>query len=140
MKKQLSQICFISLFSLSTLAQNFERKPIIDESKKIGSAIKSHEFAIQCVGETNTKSTDLKWLPILTNKCVARKPKSNDDVLIEQIKKEKTLLKQNSIQNKNNSESGASTVAPVIGTNFLGNVNNGMSPMDNSMLSQITVG
>lgn len=133
MKKQLSQICFVSLFSLSTLAQNSERKPIIDESKKIGSATKSQELTIQCVGETNTKSTDLKWLPILTNKCVARKPKSDYDVLIEQIKKEKTLLKQNSIQNKNNSESGASTVAPVIGTNFLGNVNNGMSPMDNSI-------
>lgn len=110
-------------------------KPTINESGKLGSAIKSSEFAIARSGESNTASADLKWLPILSNKCTGRVHQIPDQEKIIAMKKEKTLLKQNqninqkSVENENSSLS----ITPVVGTNFLGNTNNGMSPMDNSI-------
>lgn len=100
----------------------------------MGSAIKSQEFTLQRVGETNTISSDLKWLPTLTNKCIGRQHRIPDQELIEKMKHEKTLLKESATLNKGTgSENSMLSVSPVIGTNFLGNVNNGNSPLDNSI-------
>ncbi|MBP7809040.1 MAG: T9SS type A sorting domain-containing protein [Bacteroidia bacterium] len=133
MKRLLTNTVLICVFSFNALAQNFE-KPKIDDSNKLGSATKSQEFTLQCAGEINTISADLKWLPTLTNKCVGRNHSIPDQEAIEKMINEKTLLKQNQSANKAmNSENAITSVTPVIGTNFLGNVNNGMSPMDNSI-------
>ena len=127
------QTIFICAISFHLFAQNIQ-KPIIDASTKLGSAIKSQEFILQRVGETNTISSDLKWLPTLTNKCIGRQHRIPDQELIEKMKHEKTLLKQSAPLNKGNaSENSMLSVSPVVGTNFLGNVNNGNSPLDNSI-------
>jgi len=119
---------------MGIFAQNTVIKPKLDESNKLGSATKSAEFTLQRSGETNTTSADLKWLPILTNKCTPRVHQIPGQEEIAQMKKEKTLLKQNQSLNKTaNGENSELSVTPVMGTNFLGNTNNNSSPMDNSM-------
>ena len=132
MKKITCLVLFFTTF-YSLKSQTFEKKPSINSAKSIGTAVKSAEFTMQCVGETNTQSKDLKWLPILTNKCVAHEPRIPDEELIEKIKKEKNTIKQNTFNKPNTSENSVLSVTPVIGTNFLGNINNSNSPMDNSI-------
>lgn len=132
MKKITCLVLFFTTF-YSLKSQTFEKKPSINSAKSIGTAVKSAEFTMQCVGETNTQSKDLKWLPILTNKCVAHEPRIPDEELIEKIKKEKNSIKQNTFNKTNTSENSVLSVTPVIGTNFLGNINNSNSPMDNSI-------
>jgi hypothetical protein len=133
MNRLLTQTVLICAVSFNAFAQNVQ-KPTIDSSNKLGSAIKSQVFTLHCAGEINTPSADLKWLPTLTNKCVGRHHSIPDQELIEKMIDEKTLLKKNQGLNKNgNSENAVLSVTPVIGTNFLGNVNNGGSPMDNSI-------
>lgn len=131
-KKQL--FILLNLIVLSVFSQSLERKPKLNDQDKLGSATKSQEFTLQCVGEINTPSTDLKWRPTLTNKCVGRKHSIPDEELIEKMVHEKTLLKQSQNQSaKTSEESSVLSVTPVVGSNFLGNVNNGSSPMDNSI-------
>ncbi len=67
MRKLITQTILIYILSITAYGQNFERRPKIDDTKKMGSAIKSAELILHRSGESNTKSTDLKWLPILTN-------------------------------------------------------------------------
>ncbi len=119
------------LIGLSVNAQ--EKKIKLDESKKLGSATKSQEFTLQCIGEINTPSTDLKWRPILNTKCIAREPKIPDYEMIEKIKEDKSFIKKNNQNKSPNSEQSAQSVTPIIGSNWLGNVNNGGSPLDNSI-------
>lgn len=112
------QTIFICAISFHLFAQNIQ-KPIIDASTKLGSAIKSQEFTLQRVGETNTISSDLKWLPTLTNKCIGRQHRIPDQELIEKMKHEKTLLKESATLNKGTgSENSMLSVSPVVGTNF----------------------
>ena len=122
-----------TFIGLNTNAQN--QKVKLDESKKLGSATKSPILTLKCLGEINTPTADLKWRPILANKCIAREPKVPDYELIEKMKEEKLILRQQ--QNKNivndNTEKSVQTVTPVVGTNYLGNENDGSSPMDNSI-------
>ncbi|MGE0568441.1 MAG: T9SS type A sorting domain-containing protein [Bacteroidia bacterium] len=122
------------LTTISTInSQNIEKKPRINSERKLGSANKSVEFTNQCQGETNNLTKDLMWQPILTNKCISHEPKIPDKELIEKIKSEKTATKLSLHSKSNIHENTALTVTPTIGTNFLGNVNNSNSPMDNSI-------
>lgn len=132
MKKIIQTILIITL-SISSFAQNVEKKPKIDETKKLGSAVKSAELILHRAGETNTKSADLKWLPILTNKCLSREPKEPNEESIEEIKREKTKNKFSKNAKRTSGENSSLSVTPLIGTNYLGNENNGNSPMDNSI-------
>lgn len=133
MRKLFTQTILIYILSINVYAQNFERKPKIDDTKKLGSAIKSAEFTLQRSGETNTQSADLKWLPILTNKCLSHEPKEPNEELLEDIKREKTKNKFSKNANRTSGENSTLSVTPLIGTNYLGNENNGNSPMDNSI-------
>ena len=131
MKSKLFLTTLIAFIGLSVFAQ--EQKIMLDESKKLGSATKSQMFTLQCLGELNTPTSDLKWRPVLTTKCIAREPKAPDYELIEKTKEDKLILKQKN-QNKNvNSELYIQSVTPVVGSNWLGNVNSGGSPLDNSI-------
>lgn len=105
----------------------------LDESKKLGSATKSSVYTLTCSGEVNTPTTDLKWRPVLTKKTTAFEPKRPDEELIERIKAEKLVLTQNKSVSEINSENSTLATTPVIGTNYLGNENNGTSPMDNQL-------
>ena len=132
MKKNLLIALLLSFFGLSVNGQDIKVSP--DESKKLGGASKSQPFILECLGETNQVSADLSWRPILTNVCVAREPKVPDHELIEKMKEDKLLLKQQQSQsNRIGSESSAQSVTPIVGSNWLGNVNNGGSPLDNSI-------
>jgi len=128
--KNLIFALLLAFIGLSTFSQ--EQKTTLDESKKLGSATKSEMFTLQCLGEVNTPSADLKWKPILTiKKFKSFRPQAQDYELIKQIKSEKLIIKQQDISD--NSESSSRSVTPVVGTNFLGNINNGSSPLDNSI-------
>lgn len=131
--KKFYTIILLAFIGLSAFSQ--VQKIKLDESKKLGSATKSPIFTMECLGEINTSTADLKWRPILTNKCIAREPKVPDYEIIEKMKEEKLKLKQQEIQNnkKNNSELSTQSVTPVMGANWLGNVNNGSSPLDNNI-------
>ncbi len=131
MKTKLPFTIWLIIFGLSTFAQ--EQKIKLDESKKLGTATKSQIFTIQCLGEINTPTVDLKWRPILTTKCVEREPKVPNYERIEKLKEEKLKLKQQQTRKSNNSEISAQSTTPLIGTNYLGNTNNGYTPMDNSI-------
>ena len=66
MKSKLLLSVLLAFIGLSAFAQ--EQKIVLDESKKLGAATKSEMFTLQCLGELNTPTADLKWKPILTNK------------------------------------------------------------------------
>ena len=135
MKQKLKIIFILFVITISgSFAQNIEKKQKIDENRKISSATKSQEFSVELSGETNTISADLKWLPILTNKCIGRSHISPNQDFIKELKKNKTIEKQNATLNKNGmNENSVNFVTPVVGNNFLGNTNNNNSPMDNSI-------
>ena len=135
-KNQINGFLFMSILTflgITTFAQ--DAKMQLDEHNKNGSTSPSQLMISECLGEINTPSTDLKWKPILTNKFVSFEPKELDEELIEKIKIEKLKLKNKNISKISsiNNESSTQSVLPIVGTNFLGNENNGSSPMDNSI-------
>ena len=125
------------LSSLLTLTIGFihgqENKSTINEQEKIGQASNSVQFQTACIGERNEPSTDLKWRQILTHKIVAFEPQSPDYEKIKELKAAKLILKQQAKNNTAQSENSTNSVIPEVGPNFLGNTNNGSSPMDNSI-------
>lgn len=134
MKTKLSLVYFYCLISIGSFAQKMETRPKLNEANKISSAVKSQQFSLVCAGETNTQSADLKWLPILTSKCSGKTHTSPEEELMRQIKREKTRIKlEQGTMGQASSEKTAATGGPVVGTNYLGNTNNGNSPMDNSI-------
>ncbi len=134
MKTRIQQCIIICLFCLNASSQNNSRKPILDPANKEGSAIKSAEFTLKCAGEITTPSADLKWRPGLITKCIGKEHSFPEEELIKKMKAEKTALKLASSQNKYSAiEKAAGNITPIVGTNFLGNTNNGGSPMDNSI-------
>lgn len=133
MKKIWLFVSICAVISTRSFSQN-AIKPVLNTNDKDGTAQKSAEFTLVRSGESNTQSTDLKWLPILSNKCIGREHHIPDEEKIKKIIQENTLLKQQNTSLKNSvTQNAVTTVTPAIGTNFLGNTNNGMSPMDNSM-------
>ncbi len=131
MKRKLLIIQLLALIGFSSLAQDQKLK--LDESKKLGSATKSEKLTTEKVGEANMSSTDLKWRPILTKKVISLEPETPGKEVIEALKAQKLILKQQS-QNKNfDNEMSTQSVTPIVGTNYLGNVNSGSSPMDNHL-------
>ncbi len=131
MKIKLLLLITPALFAFGTSAQ--EQKNISGESTKSGDAVKSAMFFTKSAGITNTAGADLKWRPILTKKCISFEPMAPDQEIIEKVKAEKLLLKQHQNNTTNKSELSALSGSPVVGTNFYGNMNNGGSPLDNSI-------
>jgi hypothetical protein len=94
--------------------------------------IKSREFSAEMGGVIIPQTADLLWTPILTTKCI--KQYKHNDSLLEQIKNSKNLMKQLNVMPTASEEKVQRRVAaPVMGSNFEGNRNNGYSPMDNSI-------
>ncbi len=126
-----SIITFTSLaFNGAFLAQ--EVKPKMDTAKIIGKAVKSAIQTNPCLGSTSEKTSDLKWLPILVKKKEMKEfhPETKNEELLEELKKEKQKKKKE-LNGSNEGSTLKST--PIIGSNWLGNVNNGSTPMDNHM-------
>jgi hypothetical protein len=126
-----TSVLFVSFLNTSnSLAQ--EVKPMMDTSKILGKALKSQIETSACLGSTSQKSSDLKWLPILVKKkdMVEFHPETKNEELLEDLKKEK---QKNKKESKDSNEGSTLKSTPVIGANWLGNVNNDMTPMDNHM-------
>ncbi len=120
--------CLLSL--LPAFAQH-AKAPMNPQLQKAGSATKSAEFQAQFVGEIHTPSADLKWKPILSHRAIEHEAENEE---VERIKEQKALLKlQVERETQPATEPQTTTVSPIIGTNFLGNTNDGSSPMDNSI-------
>ena len=126
-------LILLFLFGLSINAQVPMVNP--DSNKKLGSTAPSQKMTLQCKGFVNPSSADLKWRPLLTNKFIESEPQVPNQELIEKIKTEKHKIKQKKeIENKiTNSELSIQSVTPIVGTNYLGNTNNGYSPLDNNI-------
>lgn len=131
---------FITVTLFYQVAISQEQKMKIDEQNKLGSAKKSAEFSLVRFGESNMVSADLRWLPILANKCISREPKIPNHELIEKMKAEKLLTKQNTLASKpsdvntdSDSDNSERVINPIVGANWLGNTNNGSSPLDNNI-------
>jgi hypothetical protein len=123
----------ISVFILlSTLQTGFSQnmKPQMDKSKKIGEAKKSELFTLEREGFVNTPSADLNWSASLSVKVKKVQHDLPGSELVDSIKAIKTPLKKKFLANKNNQFSPST---PVVGTDFTGNINNGSSPLDNSI-------
>jgi len=127
-----------AFIGLSVKAQN--PKVNLDQSKRLGGATKSTISTLQLKGEIHTPTSDLKWKPTLTKRCISSEPQEPQAELIEKIKAEKLKLVLNGQSNKNNnsgnsdkSDKSIETVTPIVGVNYLGNLNTGYSPLDNSI-------
>lgn len=125
-------LLFVTFLSIGNAQQ---KKVTIDESLKKGEATKSETFTAECVGYRNVPTSDLKWRPILTNKKIAYEHEGQNSKKLEAIKAAKLKLKMQNINSGGTVEvkSNKSSVTPVVGNNFLGNTNNGTSPLDNSI-------
>jgi hypothetical protein len=134
MKVRLIFFTCVLLISYLNTSKSYaqEAKPIMDTSKILGKALKSQIVTSLCLGSTSEKSSDLKWLPILVKKkdIVEFHPETKNEELLEEIKKEK---QKNKKESKGSDEGSTLKSTPVIGANWLGNVNNGMTPMDNHL-------
>jgi hypothetical protein len=121
----------VSLFGLVQLAQAQATRIHPDPSQGQTNAAKSESYSVLCAGEGNPQTVDLKWRPILYTKFQSFEPQSPDEELIEAVKEEKLAVKRASYVGIG--IESTSTVTPEVGTNFLGNVNNGSSPLDNGI-------
>ena len=132
MKKHLLIIIVFIFIGRNATSQNPMIK--LDESKKVGSTSKSHTYTMQLKGEIHTPTSDLKWKPTLSKKIISSEPQEPNAELIEKIKAEKLLLKtQTKLKSKAQEEKSIEAFTPIVGTNYLGNLNTGFSPLDNNI-------
>ncbi|MEI7801714.1 MAG: T9SS type A sorting domain-containing protein [Bacteroidota bacterium] len=130
MKKIILPTLFLLIVSVSYAQVVMEKA---DENKRVGYSLPSQGSPAHFMGLKNVPSADLNWSPILTRKIEAFEPKVPNEELIEEIKKQKSILKneiEDSLQVK---DENTRSVTPIMGTNFQGNLNNGSSPLDNSI-------
>lgn len=130
---KMKKICTLLLFSVATFATSFAQTgattAAADGQRSYGERLPP----IQCAGNANMQSVDLNWQPILVNKPTeVHMPSPHQDVL-DRIKAEK--LKEKLQYEKEHGITAGKTTAvnPVMGTNFAGQLNSGMSPLDNSI-------
>lgn len=134
-KYLLSTALIILLICGQISAQLIDRKPVLDERNREGTAQRSEQFSTPCRGQINSPSTDLKWRPVLTNMCVSREPKGPNEEYIDSVKAVKLSLKTSGFINRFSIDVPVApqSVTPVVGVNYWGNGNNGSSPLDNSV-------
>ncbi|MDZ4679620.1 MAG: T9SS type A sorting domain-containing protein [Saprospiraceae bacterium] len=132
MKKIILLASLMLTVSIAGFAQH-KKATIPPTAKVISQGKKSPEYTVQPSGEIKPVSVNLQWRPLLSNKCI--KHHSENEERIEQIKKEKTLLKKKGAAKTNDEELAATPteITPVVGANFSGNTNTGNSPLDNSI-------
>jgi len=120
---------FIAL--ISVFGQDL--KPITDKSKIVGNGVKSSQINSICLGDETAPSLDLNWKPLLVKKKELKEfhPEVPNEEELDSIKKAKQLIKQESF--RPNSENDYQKITPILGANWLGNLNSGSSPLDNNI-------
>src|SRR5579872_2531763 len=115
-------------------AQNTERKYVTpDQSKILGRTYGIMGTPVPCGGSSNMQSADLNWKPMLVKKYTEIEHDAPHQEYIDSVKAAKLLLKQAYEKSHHPSGNKTTTVTPVVGTNFAGNVQNGYYPLDNTM-------
>ena len=108
----------------------------VDEAKKIGAAQKSAIFEAELVGKKNAPTADLDWIPTLSSKCEKVKHGLPGEEEMKALKAEKlahkTMFRAPGTGEEEADDDFAGST-PVVGEEFVGNPNNGSSPMDNSI-------
>lgn len=137
LKKSSSIIGLVLLCFLHSYYFSQNTKPTINISpEKIAenAAVKSQVFQAELIGFRNSINTDKNWKPFLST--IISKNEGENNPELEKIKSMKDELKKNSNLNKteSTSEVATATLAPVLGTNFIGIDNGGgNSPLDNTI-------
>lgn len=122
--------CLLFWFACSSIAQSSRSHP--DIRQRLGGASHSPIYTVACAGEANAQTSDLKWRAVLKHKPIRIQHSIPDEAYIRELKAEKLALKR-SRDHVDNTESMGRIVVPEVGTNFLGNLNDGSSPLDNSI-------
>jgi hypothetical protein len=128
-------ISFIITLHLLVLTSVFSQdlKPKLDQSKIVGNGVKSNQISSVCLGDETAPSLDLNWKPLLVRKKELKEfhPEVPDEEKLDSIKKAKQLNKQESF--RPNAENDYQKITPILGANWLGNLNSGSSPLDNNI-------
>lgn len=121
--------------SISCMAQL--PKAIIKSSARLvknEAAVKSSVMKAEFIGFRKTPGVDKNWRPYLSVRISENE--SEDNVMLEKIKKEKNKLKFSSVNKTSGpgQENATQAIDPVIGTNFIGIDNGGANqPLDNTL-------
>jgi hypothetical protein len=128
-------VSFIITLHLLVLTSVFSQdlKPITDKSKIVGNGVKSSQINSVCLGDETAPSLDLNWKPLLVKIKELKEfhPEVPDEEKLDSIKKAKQLIKQESF--RPNAENDYQKTTPILGANWLGNLNSGSSPLDNNI-------
>lgn len=132
MKTIISTCVVWCMLVTATLAQHTKVGVIRHAATIENAAVKSGIQVLHCQGLVNNPTSDLQWQPVLTPVPVIHP--SRQDALIRKLKAERMKLKLESEKKRSGAtEDATQIVTPTIGSNFAGNENNGMSPLDNSI-------
>ncbi|MDG1915169.1 MAG: T9SS type A sorting domain-containing protein [Crocinitomix sp.] len=135
MKNKLRSIFLVSVLICQTVGYSQMDKAEIDKSQKLGEAQKSEIFETELNSKKQTPSGDLEWTPTLTSKANRVKHELPGEAEMKAVKAEKLAVKTTfagvDLDDEGDVVYGGST--PIVGSEFLGNPNNGSSPMDNSI-------
>jgi hypothetical protein len=124
-------IAVLLLWSI-TAAKAQHAKEGLDSSMKMSNeAISSGIVTTPCQGLRVPSANEQNWNKRLVNLEMRHKNPEVDEV--ERIKREQQLLKKEFNGQKVPFAQKSLVVNPVLGTNFMGNPNNGMTPADNNV-------
>jgi len=97
-----------------------------------GNGVKSKIITTPCAGFMNNPGVDLQWKPVMSPIRIMHR--SKPDSAVQRLKAERLKMKlQQEAKKVTGVENGSQSVVPTIGSNFAGNTNNDMSPLDNSL-------
>ena len=133
MNSKVGLIVVILITCVFSKAFSQDVKPIIANTKIIGNGDKSSLINSTCLGDETAPSLDLLWKPLLSKKKEIKEfhPEVPNEEKLDSIKGAKQLFKNKTI--KPNSEIISQKITPVLGANWLGNLNSGSSPLDNNI-------
>ncbi|MEN9345559.1 MAG: hypothetical protein RLZZ60_1028 [Bacteroidota bacterium] len=128
--KKLIALIYTIVFSNFQYAQSIKEN-INCKTSPTSSAIKSIEFQALYLGEIIPKSTNLKWKPIIINKCIKHGAPEEEEISKIRASYPKKIKFDSS---KNEALVNVTTTNDaVVARNFIGNLNSGTTPMDNSI-------
>lgn len=113
----------------------YKKNSLPENAKVIHQATKSQEYKVEVMSIIAPQSVDLKWMPILRKQKSMHHSKNNLE--IQRIKSDKMKIKKQ-FDDKSEAQEEINQdfnpyLNPTLNRNFQGNVNNGSSPLDNSV-------
>lgn len=130
--KTIQLLCLTATLVLSgNLIQAQNLKPVLDQSKSDGFAIKSEVMVAPLMGTIGNQTIDTEWLPVVTHIFPHHGAPHNEEV--ENLKALKTIQKFSGTNPSPLSPDETMLgITPTIGANFSGNAGTGC-PLDNTI-------